>query len=153
MSWPHGYATIRDEQHKVNKEIDEAVTAIRAADNRAETDKATEQLQGILDRVFERDLEQREREVAEIEQRVAELRKQLQRRVSHKDEIVDLQMKVVLAEADGLGFYRDSQPSGGGFSFPALFRGQQTVPDQTRDRASGPVPTRNRPTSSERGNY
>lgn len=47
----------------------------------------------------------REAEVTKVEQRLAKLRELLERRRTKKQEIVELQTKVVINEADGLGFY------------------------------------------------
>jgi hypothetical protein len=46
----------------------------------------------------------RKKELADIESRLEKLRAQLERRRAKKDEIVDLQVKVAINEAEGLGF-------------------------------------------------
>jgi hypothetical protein len=53
----------------------------------------------------------REKELAELEKRLAKLREQLDRRRTKKQDIMDLQIKVLLNEADGLGFYSGGEKS------------------------------------------
>ena len=55
----------------------------------------------------------RGQELAQIEERLTKLRELLDRRRTKKQEILELQAKVALNEADGLGFY-DGERSGGG---------------------------------------
>ncbi len=55
---------------------------------------------------------QRENELKQVEERVTKLRELLERRRAGKQEIIDLEAKVALNQANGLGFY-DGEPSGG----------------------------------------
>ncbi|MHC4401915.1 MAG: hypothetical protein ACYTG0_19760 [Planctomycetota bacterium] len=74
----------------------------------AETDEAKAeakaQTQYVLDGYFEQDMKFREREIADIERRVKKLRAQLEKRRAAKDEIIELQLKLIEYEAEGLGF-------------------------------------------------
>ena len=54
---------------------------------------------------------QREQELKQIEERLTKLRELLDRRRTKKQEIIDLQTKVALNEADGLGFYENERPA------------------------------------------
>ncbi|MFO1092581.1 MAG: hypothetical protein U0992_04600 [Planctomycetaceae bacterium] len=47
----------------------------------------------------------REQEIRDIEERVKKLQAQLERRRAAKAELLDLQLKVLVNEAEGLGFY------------------------------------------------
>lgn len=75
-----------------------------------------DQLSSILEDYFERDLQRRSSEIDTIEQRVQRLREQLEQRQQAKDEILQLQLKVLENEAAGLGFFgrRPPAPGGGG---------------------------------------
>jgi hypothetical protein len=97
----------RENSEPLEMKIREAASAVRNADNDDARDKATEQLASALDKYFERDMEARTKEVKEIQARVEKLQIQLDRRREKKEEIIDLQLKVALNEADGLGFYSE----------------------------------------------
>ena len=63
-------------------------------------------------------MSEREKELAKIEERLTNLRELLERRRTKKQEILDLQAKVALNEAEGLGFYNtepQTKVSGSGF--------------------------------------
>jgi hypothetical protein len=94
---------------RVQDQIRRAVAAIRDAPNEAQKSRETKILNDLLNEYFETDTRRREAELAQIEERVNKLREQLDLRRQKKQEIIDLQMKVALNEADGLGFF--SSPS------------------------------------------
>jgi hypothetical protein len=96
--------------------ISEAAHAVRDAKDEEARKKATERLSSALDEYFEENMKDRGKELDDIRARLAKLEAQLERRRSKKDEIIDLQMKVALNEADGLGFY--SGPQDKTFNFP-----------------------------------
>jgi len=52
----------------------------------------------------------RQHELEQIEQRLTKLRDLLERRRTKKQEIIELQTKVALNEAEGLGFYDNERP-------------------------------------------
>jgi hypothetical protein len=103
-------------------EIRRAATALNEAEGGDARDEAKEKLTGLLDEYFEADMERREKELAEVEERVTKLRSTLQRRREKKRDIVDLQMEVLLNEADGLGFF-GSEGFGGPGSPWAIHQG------------------------------
>jgi hypothetical protein len=86
--------------------------------------KATAELRGLLDKYFEEDMIQRQKELEGIEARLQKLHAQLERRRAKKDDIIDLQVKMSVNEADGLGFY--SQPAGGTFNVMPTMPGPPT---------------------------
>jgi hypothetical protein len=86
----------------------EAVEKLRSAKAGPEKEAAKKELLELLEQSFTRDLEHREKEVAEIELRVKKLREQIERRKKAKDEIVGLRLKTIVNETEGLGF-SDSQ--------------------------------------------
>lgn len=65
-------------------------------------------ISNALSKYFELDMQNREEEIREIEERVKKLRAQLETRREAKDQLIELQLKVLINEANGLGFYRQS---------------------------------------------
>lgn len=101
--------------------IRKSAEAVRDAKDDEEKRAAQSVLDERLSKYFDDDMTQREGELAKIEERLTKLRELLERRRAKKQEIVELQAKVALNEADGLGFYNTEHPSksasGGGFGF------------------------------------
>lgn len=100
----------------VGMKIREASAAVRDAKDDEARKKATEKLASALDEYFEENMKARGKELEDIRARLAKLEAQLERRREKKREIIDLQMKVALNEADGLGFYSEKQDRM--FNFP-----------------------------------
>ena len=94
------------------KRIREAASRVNDAEDDEEKDQAQERLEQLLDDYFNEDMERREEELANVEERVKQLRKLLERRREKKREIVDLQVQVLLNEAEGLGFFSEPGPGG-----------------------------------------
>jgi len=92
----------------VEQKIRQAAVKVRDAQDAAAKSAATAELAKLLDEHFEADMRVRQQELAGIVARLEKLKAQLDRRRAKKQEIVDLQLKVALNEAEGLGFY--SQP-------------------------------------------
>ncbi len=86
----------------------QAAAALRDAKDDAAKTAAQGQLTELLDKVFEEDMQRREQELAQVEQRTKDLRALMGRRREKKNEIVQLQIKVLLNEADGLGVFNES---------------------------------------------
>lgn len=86
----------------------QAAKALRDAKDDAAKTAAQGELNKLLDSYFEDDMKTREAELARVEQRTKDLRTLLDRRRAKKSEIVELQTKVLLNEADGLGFFNES---------------------------------------------
>jgi hypothetical protein len=92
--------------------IREAAAAVNDAEEEDAKGQAQERLEQLLDDYFKEDMERREEELANVEERVKQLRELLERRREKKREIVDLQVRVLLNEADGLGFFSEPHPGG-----------------------------------------
>jgi hypothetical protein len=86
-------------------EIRAAAAAVHNAEDEKSKRQAQDRLEDLLDRYFDNDIRRRERELEDIEQRLKKLEAALERRREKRNEIVDLQVKVLLNEADGLGFF------------------------------------------------
>jgi hypothetical protein len=89
----------------VSQEIREAAEKLRDAEGAEARQAATDELDRLLGQYFDDDLKRRIEELDRIKQRVEKLREQLARRVEKRQEIIDLQIKVLENEADGLGFF------------------------------------------------
>lgn len=82
----------------------QAVAAYRDAENDNGRTEAAAKIKQVLEIYFQTDMETRQQELKQIAERLKKLEAQLARRTEKKQEIVDLQLKVVLNEAEGLGF-------------------------------------------------
>ncbi len=82
----------------------QAVEKLKSAKNDAEKTSATNEISQVLEKWFKRDLDRRENQISEIETRVKKLRDQIDKRKKAKDEIINLRLKTIINEADGLGF-------------------------------------------------
>lgn len=104
--------TGRQQGRPLRDQIRDATRKLRAADDDSRRTEVIDDLEALLHQFFDRDMERRQGELTKIEQRLEKLRAQLDRRREKKQEIVDLQLKVILNEADGLGFYNGQGPLG-----------------------------------------
>ena len=117
---------------EIRQAAEAVVEARTAADDEVKA-QATEKLTGLLEEYFEHDMQRREQELQEVETRLQKLRSQLQRRREMKDEIVDLQIKVVVNEAEGLGFFG----APGGYPGQPWEFGSSAVPRPSSPKALG----------------
>ena len=86
------------------KELQDAIQSLKTSTDEVARKKATEFIQQQLASQFEDDLKQREKELAEVEQRVTRLREQLDKRKVAQKAIIDLRLQTIVNDADGLGF-------------------------------------------------
>ena len=96
-----------------------AIKILRTAKGAAAKEKATVNLSKLLKDQFDTDLKQREKEIASIEARVKQLRSILGKRRDARNEIIELQVKVLVNEAKGLGFPAAATRRTGRSSFPS----------------------------------
>ena len=96
------------------REIQEAAKALHDAKDDDAKAEAQEKLTELLTKYFNEDMKNREKELGKIEERLKNLRALMQKRKAKQREIIDLQMKVLENEADGLGFFNNSPPGGPG---------------------------------------
>ena len=96
---------ISPEELVEGQEYQAALAALRAEDRTPEQKTAAkEALAKLIEKQFARDLETREKEVAELETRTKKLRQQLDKRKTAKAEIIALRLQTLQNEIDGLGF-------------------------------------------------
>lgn len=89
----------------IDAAIRNAVRKLQAAEDEAEKEEAKKKMSALLVTYFDADMKSRETEIAKIEDRVRNLRTQLDKRRAAKDDIIQLQLKVLENEAEGLGFF------------------------------------------------
>ena len=102
-------------ERNLRQQIAESAAAIRDAKDESARADATERLTEVLNQCFEEDMQVRAKELESIAARLQQLQQQLDRRRAKKQEIIDLQVKVAVNEADGLGFF--GQQPVGNFNF------------------------------------
>ena len=95
----------------VTSAIRKAAEAVRDAKGDEAKSDAQKKLAELLSKCYDDDMVQREHELKQIEERLTRLRELLDRRRTKKQEIIDLQTKVALNEAEGLGFYDSERPA------------------------------------------
>jgi hypothetical protein len=140
LSYSQSYSTPMGIMHRGNPTpvalddsgIQDAVQMYRDAQDDDGRKEATKAMSAALSNYFDADMKLREQEILDIEARVKKLQAQLARRSEAKAELLDLQLKVLVNEAEGLGFYgRASSVDnpffsggsgfGGGFASPGAF--------------------------------
>jgi hypothetical protein len=117
--------------------IRDAAARVNDATDDADRQAAATELTSLLDKYFEEDMQSRAKELEDIQKRLANLQAQLDHRRAKKQEIIDLQTKVALNEADGLGFYSERKGQLFNFSMPAPIVSPVPV---TVDGMFAPVP-------------
>jgi hypothetical protein len=120
--------------------IRKAAEAVRDAKGDEAKSEAQKKLAELLSKSYDDDMVQREHELKQIEERLAKLRELLERRRTKKQEVIELQTKVALNEADGLGFYDNERPakaSAFGYSLPQVDAAGGTISVST---SGGEIP-------------
>ena len=95
-----------------------AIGSLQQTTDKAKRTKIQTQIDSLLNQQYESYLKQNESELNKMEQRLKGLRNQLQRRRSAKELLVELELKRILNEADGLAWptgQRDSRYDTGSF--------------------------------------
>jgi hypothetical protein len=99
-----------------------AAAEVRDAKEGDDRKAAQKKLDEALSKYFDDDMAQREKDLKQVEERVTKLRDLLERRRASKQEIIDLEAKVALNQANGLGFY-DGDAAGGPGGHPLFGHG------------------------------
>ena len=106
------YEPISDEEMEQQKAFEAAMQTLKEAKDDDAKKKAQVLIRDHLVKQFERDLVHREKELANVEERLKSLRQQLERRKVSKDDIVSLRLKTIVNNAEGLGFPGDDGAHG-----------------------------------------
>lgn len=90
-------------ESKHNREISKAIAGLKSkdADKRQE---AEDQLSAAVGKLFDARTETREKQIKDLEERLAKLRRQLDERKDKKAEICRLHVQTLVNQANGLGF-------------------------------------------------
>lgn len=107
----YGGAPPDPRQQALNK-INDLRRKLKAA-SEEDRPKIAEQLRGALSEYFLVDMQLRVKELDEIKARVDKMEAKLQQRLDTREEAVDLQLKLFLRDAEGLGFFRSADNSVG----------------------------------------
>jgi hypothetical protein len=105
---------------RTRSEISRLVAELRDATDEAKKAEITKKLETAVTKAFDDDQKTREAELAKLEERLKKLRGQLDRRGKAKADIIQLQLKVLVNEAEGLGFSGTPlyEPSAGAIALP-----------------------------------
>lgn len=101
------HETVPPEELEEYEGFQNAMQALKNAKDDAEKKKASDTVREHLIKQLDRDLVQREQELAEVEERVKQLKQQLAKRKASKDDIVTLRLKTIINNVEGLGFPGD----------------------------------------------
>ena len=96
-------STPRNPRQMAMKKVTELRAKLKSGEDRAAVES---QLRQALSEYFLADMRHRVRELDEIKAKLAETEAKLQRRLDSQQESIDLQLKLFLHEADGLGLFR-----------------------------------------------
>lgn len=89
---------------KAAHEVDVAVEKLKRATSEEDKQAAEDLAKEKLGELFDLKTESREREISDLEKRLAEMRDQLEKRIDAKGQIVRLRLQTVVNEANGLTF-------------------------------------------------
>ena len=92
------------EETKIRQKTGAVLQQYREAGDEEKRTAARDALNKLLDEHFEMRVQQREKQLDELKTRIAKLTAQLEQRRKAKGQIIDLRLKVLINEADGLGF-------------------------------------------------
>ena len=81
---------------------------LQGAGSQEDESEVMTELREALGEYFDRDMESRQKELGEIKKGLADMSDCLKRRDRAKNEIVDLQLQMIVNEAEGLGFFNGS---------------------------------------------
>lgn len=120
-----------------------AYQVLRGAESAQEKSAARSELRTALSEYFEADMQQRQQSFAEVKQGLEEMESKLSKRADAKEEIVNLQVKLISNGAEGLGFFASPDRSGTATRLPGP--GIPTVPAKPARATTTSVPTKTVP--------
>lgn len=95
---------VPQEEIEEARKLQASIETLKTSQSETEKQAAAKTIQQQLKRQFDRDLKQREKELAEVEKRVLKLRQQLDKRKAAEKDIINLRLQTLVNEANGLGF-------------------------------------------------
>ncbi len=117
-----GYGVSAPVMVRSRSEINQLVRELGDTTDEAKKAEITKKLEAAVTKAFDEDQKNREAELTKLEERLKKLRAQLDRRAKAKSDIIQLQLKVLVNEAEGLGFSGASlyEPSAGVRVYPMI---------------------------------
>ncbi len=97
-----------------------AFAAYQAAQDEETRSKAAEELKTGLGKQYDSFIEGQAKQIVELEERLAKLKEQLEKRRAAKERMVELKLQMVLSQAEGLGFPDAGPPNAAFFYGDAL---------------------------------
>ena len=105
---------IPPEEIAAQKKLQDAIQQLSNGKDEDSRKAAADTVQQQLTTQFEADLKQREKELAEVEQRIKSLREQLDKRKAARADIINLRLQTLVNKANGLGFPDANSGTSGG---------------------------------------
>ena len=106
-----GYGGVaQSPRQKLEARLAPALDRLRQAEDDKQKEDIKRELSSILESYFDNDVQQRLSDITLIEERVRQLRDRCEQRQQAKQEIIELQLKVLENEAAGLGFFDPGSP-------------------------------------------
>ena len=115
------FEPIPPEELEAQKTLQAAIQELTNGKDEETRKAAADTVQQQLTTQFEADLKQREKELAEVEQRVKSLREQLDKRKAAQADIINLRLQTLVNNANGLGFPDANLGTIGGNGFTRYF--------------------------------
>ena len=106
-----GYSEVQSPRQELEARLAPLLNQFRQAEDDSQKETIKRELSRILEDYFDNDMKRRLSDIASIEQRMKRLRDQYEQRQQAKEEIIQLQLKVLEKEAAGLGFFGPGSPS------------------------------------------
>ncbi len=125
-----------------DRELRKAMEALRDAEAGESRDEAMKQVRDILSKQYDEAMDGYEKYLDDLTKRVAELREQISKRRAARDELVELRLKMMVSEADGLG-WPDARnaPASGLPSVPGFWGGGSGFGSGAVSPSSSPSPS------------
>lgn len=135
---------------QTQSDMHNAISELKKSESDDDRKAAIENLRGVLEDQYDESLDNYEKYLASLEEQIKEMRSQIDKRRDAKMELVDLRLKMLVNEADGLGWpderpgrffsgqgFRNIYPTTSGFGSGATPFANPAAPAQTvRPRSS-----------------
>lgn len=102
-------------------ELGQALAKLRETESEDDRNKSITEIRGLLSKQYDESLDRYEDYLAELEARLAKMKEQVDKRRDAKMELVDLRLKTLVNEADGLGWPSEANQSLFGAQSPSFY--------------------------------
>jgi len=97
-------------------QLSNALAELKNAESESDRGKFIEKVRGLLETQYDKSLDRYEDNLSKMEERIKKMRSQVEKRRDAKADLVDLRLKMLVNEADGLGWPDGRQ----GGTYPAI---------------------------------